>query len=127
MSDSTKPRPPSGLAKRGKQLWLDVLAEFTLRPDERTTLHELCRCLDLIDKVEADLRDAPLTQPGSTGQPRANPLLTELRGHRAVAAQLTRLLALSDVPDAQGQPQPTPASIRGKRASDARYGHRGRA
>lgn len=118
---------PRDLETRGKRLWRDVMAEFTLRPDERSTLHELCRCLDMIDKVEADLRGAPLTLPGSTGQPRANPLLTELRGHRAVAAQLTRLLALNDVPDTaeDGTAVPTPRQIRSRRAAQARWGHGG--
>lgn len=130
MSDSAKPqRPPSDLRVRGKKLWQEVMAEFTLRPDERSNLHEWCRTLDLIDKLEAELRDGPLMMPGSAGQASANPLLRELRGLRAVAASYSRLMALSDVPDVdeQGQAQPTPSQIRGKRASDARWGHRGRA
>lgn len=118
------PRAPAGLGSRGRRLWSETAAEFTLRRDELTTLEELCRTADGLDRMETELRDAPLLMPGSAGQLRPHPLLGELRGARAVFAQLSRLLGLSDVPESEddtGSPPPTPRQVRARRAAEARW------
>ena len=121
------PKPPTGLGKRGRALWLAVTSDYSLRPDELLTLHELARCADAIDSLEEELRGAPLMVPGSAGQLRPHPLLAELRGHRQVFAQLARLMGLSDVPEEgeDGQPLMTPRQARAQHAARARWGHRG--
>ncbi len=126
MTFSRPPKAPPGLAARGRKLWVDTLAVFDLRPDERGLLLELCRELDTLDVLEAALAKAPLMIEGSAGQSRANPLLSEIRGHRLAAVQLFRSLGLSDVADADdaGKPLPTPRQARARHAAQARWGHR---
>ncbi len=119
----TEPKPPGDLERRGRKMWRDAVAEYVLRPDELNVLHEMARCLDTLDRIDAELRAAPLTVTGSQNQIRANPLLAEARGARQVLAQLSRLLGLSDVPDNDdaGQPVPTPRQVRARRAAEARW------
>lgn len=127
MTSTKPPKPPPGLAARGRRLWSDTVTVFNLRPDERGLLTELCRTLDTLDVLEAALATAPLMIEGSAGQARANPLLSEVRGHRLAAVQLFRSLGLSDVADTddQGAPLPTPRQARARHAARARWGHRG--
>lgn len=127
MSESERPKPPTGLGKRGRQLWNDVVGEYALRPDELLTLQELARCADSIDVMESELKGAPLMVVGSTGQMRPHPLLAEVRGARQVYAQLARLLALADVADEDhdGKPLPTPKQLRAQHAARARWGRHG--
>lgn len=127
MTGRKPPRAPAGLGKRGRQVWSETVAVFDLRSDELATLTELARSLDIIDVLESAIRDAPLLITGSAGQPRANPLLQELRGHRQVVVQLSRSLGLSDVADVDdsGSPLPTPKQARAQHAARARWGHRG--
>ncbi len=123
----THPKAPTGLGKRGRQLWNDVVGTYELRPDELLTLHELARCADSIDVMEAELKGGPLMVPGSTGQLRPHPLLAEVRGARQVYAQLARLMGLSDVPEEleDGTQSMTPRQARAQHAARARWGHRG--
>lgn len=127
MNPSKTPRTPSGLGPRGRKLWAETVSAFVLRSDELTTLTELARTADVVDRLEAELRDAPLLIPGSQGQPRANPLLQELRGHRAVLVQLSRSLGLSDVADEDeaGRVIPGRRSVRARRAAQSRWGTHG--
>lgn len=119
------PRAPSGLGARGRKLWAETVAVFELRPDELGLLTEMCRTLDTVDLIEAELQRSPLMIPGSQGQPRPHPLLGELRGHRAVLVQLSRSLGLADVAelDDAGAPLPTPRQARARHAARARWGH----
>ena len=127
MTSPKRPTAPPGLAARGRRLWADTVSVFDLRPDERGLLTELCRTLDTLDVLESALATAPLMTEGSAGQARANPLLSEVRGHRLAAVQLFRVLGLSDVADSddQGKPLPTPRQARAEHAARARWGHRG--
>ncbi len=122
---TSKPRTPSGLGARGRRTWNETVAHFDLRADEEGTLLELCRTLDRLDILEAAVAKAPLLIEGSQGQPRPNPLLGEIRGFRQVAVQLSRSLALSDVPDVDDEGAlPTPRQVRARRAAEARWGRR---
>lgn len=127
MTGSRPPKAPAGLAARGRKLWVDTCATFDLRPDERALLLELARTMDVLDVLESALASAPLMIEGSAGQSRANPLLSEIRGHRLAAVQLFRSLGLSDVADVDdaGAALPTPRQARARRAAQARWGHRG--
>lgn len=101
MSDKTTRTPgaPANLGEAGRALWGDVAGTYDLRPDELRVLGEACREVDLIARMEAELRDGPLTVPGSQGQPVASPLIAELRQHRTA---LTRLFDVLALPDADG-------------------------
>jgi hypothetical protein len=87
-------RPPAGLGTSGKALWKQVNAEFGLAPHETTILVQCCRVADRLDVLEAELADAPLTVAGSTGQPKAHPLLAEWRAQARVLESLSRALSI---------------------------------
>jgi hypothetical protein len=85
---------PRGLGTSGRALWRDVLADFELHAAELAALREACYVVDTLAAIEAELAGATLTVVGSTGQPRAHPLLAEARSQRRVLDQLLRALAL---------------------------------
>jgi hypothetical protein len=87
-------RAPSGLGKAGRALWREVNAEFGLAPHEAAILVQVCRTADRLDAIEAELDGAPLTVAGSTGQPRAHPLLAEWRMQARVLESLSRALSI---------------------------------
>jgi hypothetical protein len=64
-------RAPVGLGKAGRALWRQVSAEFGLAPHESAILVQVCRVIDRLDAIEAELAAGPLLVTGSTGQPRA--------------------------------------------------------
>ena len=87
---TTKPRitVPSDLKERGKALWRGVIGAYVLDPAETALLHELCRTADELDALTAAMADQSPVVAGSQGQPRAHPLLAEIRQHRRVAETL---------------------------------------
>ena len=65
-----------------------------LDPAETALLHKLCRTADELDALTTAMAgQSPLVE-GSQGQPRANPLLAEIRQHRKLAETLAVSLAL---------------------------------
>ncbi|MEW2253716.1 hypothetical protein [Streptomyces sp. NPDC047869] len=90
------PEPPVELGRRGAELWQAVLTEHELRTDELRVLEDACREVDLIERMHTELHTAPLVVKGSMGQDVANPLVQELRQHRALVARLLGALKLSD-------------------------------
>jgi hypothetical protein len=87
-------RAPAGLGRSGRALWRDIMAEFGLSPHERAILVQVCRIVDRLDAIEAELAGAELTVTGSTGQPRAHPLLGEQRAQMRVLESLSRALSI---------------------------------
>lgn len=87
-------RAPSGLGKAGRALWRDINAGFGLAPHESAILVQVCRCVDRMDAIEAELAGAALTVEGSTGQPKAHPLLAEWRMQARVLESLSRALSI---------------------------------
>lgn len=88
-------RPPPGLGPSGRALWRDILAEFGLAAHERAVLVQCCRCVDRLDALAAELAAAgSLTVAGSTGQPKAHPLLAEWRAQARVLESLSRALSI---------------------------------
>jgi hypothetical protein len=87
-------RAPSGLGKSGRALWRDIMAEFGLAPHERAVLLQCCRTADRLDAIEAELSGTALTVEGSTGQPKAHPLLAEWRMQARVLESLSRALSI---------------------------------
>jgi hypothetical protein len=117
---SKKPTAPPGLGKSGAALWRRIVAGYELRPDELRLLADACREADLIDSMSELLGTGSLLTAGSMGQQRPNPLLTEIRGHRALLAALLKQLALpDDAVRAAGRPSAT--TTRAQTAARARW------
>lgn len=89
-------RTPTGLKARGKRAWSDVSTKYELRADELDILEDICREIDMIDALEKELKGAPLIVKGSQGQDVANPMISELRQHRATKKSLWAALKLPD-------------------------------
>lgn len=89
------PRAPKGLNARGKALFRQVMAIYVLDPVELVLLTELCRTVDCIDAIEAQLAADGLLVTGNRGQlPRAHPLLSALTEAQRTVSRLVAELAL---------------------------------
>jgi hypothetical protein len=96
--EATKVRqPPQGLQPRGRTLWRDVLATYTLTPTEIELLRSLCNAVDQIHRVELRMKAEHVTSTGSSGQLTGHPLLHEWRQHAEMIRSLTRQLNLPDI------------------------------
>ncbi|MFD8336781.1 hypothetical protein ACFV42_29530 [Streptomyces solisilvae] len=105
-----KPRPPAKLGAAGRRLWREIVERYELRPDEARILGDACREADIVERLEAELADAPLMVKGSMGQLVAPPLVSEARQHRSVLVALLKSLKLPDAPaDAQRKRTPYPS------------------
>lgn len=89
-------KPPNGLSSTSRKMWREIVSKYELRTDELRVLEDACREVDLIGLLERELDGAELIVKGSMGQPVANPMISELRQHRAT---LQRLLAALKLPD----------------------------
>ena len=121
MTEEPRRRPPprpADLRKSGRRLWVDVTDSYDLGPDEFAALREAARCVDELDDLRAAIRGDQLTVEGSQGQPRANPLLDEVRKHRLVLDRLLERLGLPAGDEDQGM---TPAQRRAQRAAQQRW------
>ncbi|MBE0009590.1 MULTISPECIES: hypothetical protein [unclassified Arthrobacter] len=87
---------PRGLEAKGKRLWKDITSSYELRADELDTLEDICREADLIVRLEAELDGAELITTGSQRQDVANPMVSEIRQHRATKKALWASLKLPD-------------------------------
>lgn len=99
MTEQAQPAPPEDLGERGRALWREVVALWSLRPDELRVLAHACREEELIARMSAEQATAELIAEGYNGQPVAAPLVSELRQHRATFAALMRQLKLPDEND----------------------------
>ena len=90
----TTRRAPAGLGEAGRALWREVNREFGLAPHERAILVQCCRVVDRLDAIETELTGVELTVLGSTGQPKAHPLLAEWRAQARVLESLSRALLI---------------------------------
>lgn len=113
-------RPPEGLLERGLRLWEDTLKDLDGDPDELVLLEEACRLVDEIDLMVAALAEGGTVVKGSRGQPSANPLIREIRGHRLALTRVLRQLGAARPADEQSGERLT-ASERGRRAAVARH------
>lgn len=93
---------PAGLDVKGKKTWKAITSSYELRADELDTLEDICREVDLIARLEDGLDGADLLTKGSQGQEVLNPLIAEVRQHRATKKALWASLKLPD--DAAGAP-----------------------
>jgi hypothetical protein len=73
-------KAPTGLRAPGKALWAAVASKYVLTAGELEVLRQAVRTADEVDRLEKAVRALPdLITTGSTGQPRAHPLLSEVR------------------------------------------------
>lgn len=87
---------PEHLGPKGQRLWGDISGAYDLRSDELRVLEDASREADLVERLEEALRGADLMVTGSQGQLVASPLVSELRQHRTVLANLLAKLKLPD-------------------------------
>jgi hypothetical protein len=118
----TKPKAPTALDEHGKALWADIVGKYELRADELRVLEAAGCEADLIDAMQAALSDQPLMIEGSQGQKVINPLVSELRQHRATFAGLLRQLKL---PDENSTDVGAALSAKNRAAANARWARRG--
>jgi hypothetical protein len=112
-------KPPTGLKAPGRQLWAAVATKYVLTPAELEMLGQACRTADELDRLERALRQlAELTVRGSTGQPKAHPLLEEVRRHRVLLERLTGALCLPNEDENIGL---RPGQKHGQKAIIARW------
>src|ERR1700757_775336 len=94
MTAKSSKAPPSDLKTRGKAIWRNITGKYELDPAEMALLHELGRTADELDALTAAMAESSPVVEGSRGQPRAHPLLDEIRQHRKLAESLATSLAL---------------------------------
>jgi hypothetical protein len=71
-----------------------MTSQYKFRPDEARILQDCCAEIDLIDDLDVAQRGADRIAKGSMGQQVINPLISELRQHRATLANLLSKLNL---------------------------------
>ena len=112
---------PSGLGDAGSRLWSDIAGKYGLRADELRVLEDAAREADLVQTLNDGMTGQPLLVRGSQGQEVINPLISELRQHRATLAALLRQLKLPDESTDSAEARSTAA----RAAANARWSRRG--
>jgi hypothetical protein len=120
-------KAPSKLGPAGRALWKGITEGYSLRADERRVVEDAAREADLIEQLQTALNDqmtaGKLFTRGSMGQDVINPLVAEVRQHRATLAGLLRALKLPD--DAAPVTGEKPRSVANRAAANARWAKRG--
>ncbi len=115
----SKQSTPADFGESGARMWGEISSRWNLRPDELRILEDACREADLIDDLADAARGADKLVRGSQGQMVINPLISELRMHRATLASLTAKLALPDENNAEAR------STAARKAAQARWSKTG--
>lgn len=116
---TSKPRTPSGLSAKAATFWRNSVKLYDFRLDELVTLEQVCREIDLIDRMEdllAPTASKTMIVKGSMGQKVSHPHLSEIRQHRATLNSLLKALGMLDAV-AEGQER----SSRARVAANARW------
>ncbi|MGB3258428.1 MAG: terminase [Ornithinimicrobium sp.] len=114
-------RPPTGLKPPGRALWDAVVGPFALADHELVLLGSAARLADLIGDLEETLTADGLVVSGSTGQPRLNGAVAELRQARLTLSRLVADLGLPMDEAAGDVVLTSPASRRASRAAHIRH------
>jgi hypothetical protein len=95
MTTSRRSKPaPSDLLRSGKALWRSTVGSYVLDPAEVVLLHQLCRAVDVLDRLHADLAEMGAVTMGSAGQPRENPVPGGIREQVKLVDRFKQALAL---------------------------------
>jgi hypothetical protein len=116
---------PAGLGAEGKALWSSIADVHELAPDAVRILADACGEADLVALMELarGSESFSLIVRGSQGQDVINPLISELRQHRATLASLLKSLKLPmSTSDAQRLERET--SEQARSAARARWDRR---
>ena len=100
-----RPVAPAGLTPRGRgrRLWRATIHDYDLTPPETILLGEICRIVDRLGALEVALTGEPAVVRGSTGQPKAHPILGEIRAQQTTLARLVDSLHIdTDEPNLTG-------------------------
>ena len=114
-----KRKAPNGLSTSAQKVWRETLAVYELDEHEYPTLEAACRELTLIEKIDKELDGSKLIVRGSMGQDVANPLLAEVRQHRAAYIAFMKALRL---PEGESAEVSSPRSEAARKAAQARWG-----
>ncbi len=117
MATKLKIKPPAGLGEAGKALWRDVVAVYTLRPDEKRILTDACMAADRVATMREELDARSIVTAGSMGQEVVHPLVAEIRAHEAQIAGLLAKLKLPDAPTGAATPNQNRAAGQSRWAS----------
>jgi uncharacterized membrane protein len=110
------------LKRAGLALWAEVSSTYSLRADERVVLEAAARTADVLAQLDEAMQDAPLTVPGSAGQLREHPLLSESRQQRATLARLLKQLELEDLEEESAGSTAAARSHAGRQLARQRWG-----
>jgi hypothetical protein len=113
--ETTLPPPPAELGERGRAFWTDLCDKVEFDRQSLERLRQVCRLLDLADRLQVAVDAEGLTVIGSTGQSRIHPAIGELR---QVSSTVDRLLVSLDLPDDDAK---SGYSRRGLAAARARW------
>jgi hypothetical protein len=84
-------------------LWREAVNEFNLNSVELALLRQLCLTVDELAAMKRDLAEMGSVVMGSRNQPRVNPLLAAIAGHRKLVDQLVVALGLPLAGEAVGR------------------------
>jgi hypothetical protein len=101
-----------------------LVETYTFRPDELRILEDACREADLIDGLAAEAMGTASIVRGSQNQPVINPLISELRQHRATLASLLGKLKLPDIAEGSTRVGVGVRSVQAREAAQVRWGKR---
>lgn len=118
--DAKRYKPP-GLKGHAARFWEDVTESYTLRLDELIVLGNACKEINLIEQISAEQMTRSMVAEGSMGQEVADPMITELRQHRATLATLLRQLKLPEDPASGRGETRQDASEKARMAANARW------
>lgn len=96
-------KSPAGLGPRGRRFWRDITDLYHLFPAELGILERACHVIDRLAAMDAELAGSELVIEGSTGQPRANPLLSSMDSAERTLDVLIRALALPMPDEREGR------------------------
>ncbi len=116
-------RAPAGLGKSGRALWAGTMRDYELSAPETALLTEACRTADRLAAIAEALDGAELVVSGSTGQPKAHPLLASAALQVTALDTLVRGLGLPVGEETAGRRRSAPA----RDAALARWGRNGAA
>lgn len=91
---SQAPQPPAELRRSGRNLWLAVNGEYELEEHERGLLMEMCRTVDMLDRLAALVEAEGEMVTGADGGRKMHPALVEARQLRIAYARLAAALRL---------------------------------